>query len=115
MSSAKRKAEDSADGCRALERDDRKRAAASSSEHMRAVLERSADAWSERARLLDRLEKDFNAPMLQDSRDAEAGRPKIMAKGQKRSNKEVRKPKAKVPKKTNASQLSKKTMGIRTA
>jgi hypothetical protein len=61
MSSAKRKVEDSADGCRALERDDRKRAAASSSEHMRAVLERSADAWSERARLLDRLEKDFNA------------------------------------------------------
>jgi len=37
-----------------------------------------------------------------------------MAKGQKRSNKEVRKPKAKGPKKTNASQPS-KTMGIRTA
>jgi len=53
--------------------------------------------------------------MLQNSRGAKAGRPKIMAKGQKRSNKEVRKPKAKVPKKTNASQLSKKTMGIRTA
>jgi hypothetical protein len=61
MSSAKRKAEDSADGCRAFERDDRKRAAASSSDHMRAVFERSAEAWSERARLLDRLEKDFNA------------------------------------------------------
>jgi len=26
---------------------------------MRAVLERSAHAWSARARLLDRLEKDF--------------------------------------------------------
>lgn len=61
MSSAKRKAEDSADGCRAFERDDRERAAANSSEHMRAVLERSADAWSARAKLLDRLEKAFNA------------------------------------------------------
>jgi len=61
MSSAKRKAEDSAEGCRGLECDDRKRAAASSSEHMRAVLEGSANAWSQRARLLDRLEKDFNA------------------------------------------------------
>jgi hypothetical protein len=35
-----------------------------------------------------------------------------MAKGQKRSNKEVRKPKAKAPKKTNASEVSKKTVGI---
>jgi hypothetical protein len=60
MSSAKRKAEDSAAGCRALERDDRERAATVSSGHMRAVLERSADAWSARARLLDRLEQDFN-------------------------------------------------------
>ena len=60
MSSAKRRAEDSADGCRTLERDDRERAAVISSEHMRAVFERSADAWSARARLLDRLERDFN-------------------------------------------------------
>ena len=59
MSSGKRKAEDSADGCRALERDDRERAAANSSPHMRAVLERSAEAWSARARLLDHLERDF--------------------------------------------------------
>lgn len=36
-----------------------------------------------------------------------------MAKGQKRSNKEVRKPKAKGPKKTKASQPSNK--GARTA
>ena len=60
MSLGKRRNDDSADGCRALERDDRERAAANSSEHMRAVLERSADAWSARARLLDRLEKDLN-------------------------------------------------------
>ena len=59
MSLVKRKTEDSADGCRGLARADRERAAATTSEHMRAVLERSADAWSARARLLDRLDKDF--------------------------------------------------------
>ena len=59
MSAAKRKTEDSADGCRGLARADRARAATTTSEHMRAVLERSAHAWSARARLLDRLEKDF--------------------------------------------------------
>jgi hypothetical protein len=36
-----------------------------------------------------------------------------MAKGQKRSNKEARKPKAKAPKKSNASQPSRKLLGIR--
>lgn len=35
-----------------------------------------------------------------------------MAKGQRRSNKEVRKPKAAKPKKTNASQPSTKPMGL---
>lgn len=60
MSSAKRKPEDSAEGCRDLERDSRERAAAMASEHMRAVLERSAEAWSARARLLDRIERDFD-------------------------------------------------------
>ena len=35
-----------------------------------------------------------------------------MAKGQRRSNKEVRKPKAKGAKKTNASNPSKKPVGI---
>lgn len=58
--SAKRKAEDSAEGCRDLAKADRVRAATTTSEHMRVVLEGSADAWSARARLLDRLEKDFN-------------------------------------------------------
>ena len=38
-----------------------------------------------------------------------------MAKGQKRSNKEARKPMAKEPKKTNASQMSRKLMGIRSS
>lgn len=35
-----------------------------------------------------------------------------MAKGQRRSNKEVRKPKAEKPKKPNASQPSAKPMGM---
>lgn len=60
MSAAKRKAEDSADGCRGRAQDDRARAAAMTSGHMRTVLERSADAWSARARLLERLDKDFS-------------------------------------------------------
>ena len=60
MSIAKRKAEDSADGCRELAQADRARAATMTSEHMRAVLERSADTWSARARLLDRLDRDFS-------------------------------------------------------
>jgi len=61
MSSAKRKPEDSAEGCRGLERDSRERAAAATSEHMRVVLERSADTWSARAQLLNRLERNFLA------------------------------------------------------
>lgn len=59
MRPAHRKSEDSAGGCRALAQADRARAASTNTGHMRAVLERSADAWSARARLLDRLEKDF--------------------------------------------------------
>jgi hypothetical protein len=61
MSSAKRKPEDSGDGCRALAQADRERAAANASAHMRASLERSADAWTARASLLDRLAASFNA------------------------------------------------------
>ena len=61
MSSAKRKPEDSAEGCRGLERDSRERAAETTSEHMRTDLERSADAWSARAKLLSRLESNFLA------------------------------------------------------
>ena len=36
----------------------------------------------------------------------------VMAKGQKKSNKEVRKPKANAPKKTNASAPSMKSRGL---
>lgn len=76
MSVVKRKVEDSADGCRGLARADRARAAAMTSEHMRAVLERSADAWSARARLLDRLDKDFTRRAA-SARTANPGRAKI--------------------------------------
>ncbi len=38
-----------------------------------------------------------------------------MAKGQKRSNKEARKPKGKAPMKSNASQPSRKLLGIRSS
>jgi hypothetical protein len=61
MRPGKRKAEDSPAGCRAFAASDRERAAASGSEHMRECLERSAEAWSARAQLLDRLEASFEA------------------------------------------------------
>jgi hypothetical protein len=57
----RKKAEDTSDGCRALAKDDRNRAAAIGNDHMRLQLERSADAWAARAHLLDRLEANFNA------------------------------------------------------
>lgn len=75
MSVVKGKVEDSADGCRALARADRARAASTSTGHMRAVLERSADAWSARARLLDRLERDFT------KRAAAAANPRRLKNG----------------------------------
>ena len=61
MSSANRKAEDSAEGCRALARADHDRAAETVNDHMRATFERSATAWSARASLLERLEANFSA------------------------------------------------------
>ena len=44
-----------------MARNDRLRAAAMMSEHKRAAFDRSADAWFERAIMLDKQEKDFNA------------------------------------------------------
>lgn len=60
MSSGQRKPEDSASGCRALEKENRLRAVETPNAHMRASLERSADAWNVRAKLLERLETSFN-------------------------------------------------------
>jgi hypothetical protein len=56
-----RKREDTAEGCREMATDDRARAADVVSDHMRHRLERSADAWTNRANLLERLQTSFNA------------------------------------------------------
>jgi len=68
---ARKKQEDTADGCRALAQADRARAAETSNGHMRDTLQRSAAAWDERARLLDRLEATFNARAQANLSDAE--------------------------------------------
>ena len=60
MRSARRKVEDTAQGCRSLAEDDRARARALINPQMRAALERSADAWTARANLLDHLQASFN-------------------------------------------------------
>jgi hypothetical protein len=73
MSSGRRKPEDSAEGCRALEQADRLRAAAMVNPHMRETLERSADAWNARATLLDRLEAGFNERAAENV-EGQAGR-----------------------------------------
>ena len=61
MSSSRRKPEDSVDGCRALAASDRERASTAANGHVRATFERSAEAWSARASLLDGLETGFDA------------------------------------------------------
>jgi hypothetical protein len=52
----RRRPEDTAQGCRDMAEADRSRAADTSSAHMRETLERSAQAWGNRAALLNRLE-----------------------------------------------------------
>ena len=61
MSSVRQKPEDSAEGCRAMAASNREQATATPNDHMRATLQRSAEAWTARASLLDRLEARFNA------------------------------------------------------
>ena len=56
-----RKREDTAEGCFGLARDDEVRAADIANPHMRRTLERSAEAWTARASLLERLEGRSNA------------------------------------------------------
>jgi hypothetical protein len=69
-----RKREDTADGCRELAFDDRARAAdVVGSDHMRNTLERSADAWVERAKLLERLEASFSARIGAEAAQQERG------------------------------------------
>lgn len=54
-----KRAEDTAVGCRARAAADLGRAGAPGGDFMRARLEHSAAVWSERADLLDRLERKF--------------------------------------------------------
>ena len=69
-----RKREDTAEGCRELAEGDRARAAdVVGSEHMRNTLERSAKAWGQRAKLLDRLEASFSARRDAEAKDQERG------------------------------------------
>jgi hypothetical protein len=69
-----RKREDTAEGCRELAEGDRARAAdAGGSGHMRDTLERSAEAWGARAKLLDRLEKSFSARKQAEASEQERG------------------------------------------
>ena len=51
-------------------------------------------------------------PKMLKTNQGMTGKADVMAKGQVRSNKEARKPKAKAPKKTNASNTSRKISGI---
>lgn len=60
MTSARRRLENTADGCRSLAEDDRVRATAMINAQMRASFERSADAWFARAKLLDGLQTNFD-------------------------------------------------------
>lgn len=56
-----RKREDTAEGCFGLARDDEARAAGIANDHMRRTLEKSAEAWTARATLLERLQGRSNA------------------------------------------------------
>lgn len=74
MTSAHRRAEDTAEGCRSLAQDDRARAKAMINLHMRATLERSAEAWSARAKFLGRLERNFEERVAAHSRSIKEAR-----------------------------------------
>ena len=108
MSLARRKPEDSAEGCRVLEQADRLRALATPNLHLRESLARSAEAWNARATLLDRLEtSSTNArPKIFKLNRGDAGGTAAMAKGQLGSHNEALTPKANAPKNTNASHPS---------
>lgn len=72
MTSARRRVEDTAEGCRSLAEDDRARAAAMINPQMRASHERSASAWTARAKLLERLETGFNERIAANRRSTAA-------------------------------------------
>ena len=51
-----RKAEDTSEGCHAMATKDRERASENVNDRMKAVFERSADAWASRGDMFKRLE-----------------------------------------------------------
>ena len=53
---ARRKAEDTSAGCHELAANDRARAVENCNDRMKAVFERSADAWDSRGKMFKRLE-----------------------------------------------------------
>lgn len=59
-----KRAEDTGAGCRANAAADLARAGAPGGDYMRVRLERSAAVWTERATLLERLEKNFKRRTL---------------------------------------------------
>jgi hypothetical protein len=59
-----KRAEDTGAGCRANAAADLARAGAPGGDYMRVRLERSAAVWTERAALLERLEKNFKRRIL---------------------------------------------------
>jgi hypothetical protein len=77
---------------------------------MRHVLQRSADAWTTRAALLARLEREFDARAGSFEGKRHGGRPEgqTMDNGQVRSTKEAQKRTAKGAKMTNVANPSRK-------
>ena len=68
MTSPRRRPENTAEGCRSLAVDDWARATAMINAHMRDSFERSAEAWTARAKLLDGLEARFNERIANNCR-----------------------------------------------
>lgn len=67
-----KKPEDTSAGCRTLAHNDQARAAHAGSDHMSKTLQRSAEAWTARADMLERLEANFKgrAASARQSRQA---------------------------------------------
>jgi hypothetical protein len=70
-----KKREDTAEGCRSMAKDDHNRAEASDTDHMRSRLACSADAWTKRADMLDRLKASARR-----GGQSEAGKPSARRK-----------------------------------
>jgi hypothetical protein len=70
VTSPRRRPEDTAEGCRSLAANDLVRAAEMVNPHARDSHERSADAWTARAELLERLEGSFNERLALNGRSS---------------------------------------------